>query len=132
MLKETTYRSVRMRQSARDRACVNCGLQDGSVVFCHLNDGEFGRGIGMKGSDLMGFWGCRVCHDLYDGRAGGLGKEAKRAMGWHCCCRTLYRFGQEGFFEWSWLGKARLGSVGYGKARCQTVVRPTRTNVCRT
>src|SRR3954471_21555372 len=99
MLKETTYRSARLRQSARDRACVCCGKQDGTTVWCHLNDLEFGHGMGLKGSDLMGFWGCQYCHDVYDGRRAHLDRKEKRDMGVWAFARTMYRLGQEGFFD---------------------------------
>jgi len=40
------------------------GPENNTVVFCHLNGG----GMGLKQKDLFGFYGCHICHSIYDQR----------------------------------------------------------------
>ncbi len=72
--------------TARTRACNN---NRSTSVWCHLNDLFVGRGAYHKGHDILGFIGCSDCHNLYDGRAGGLSLEEKRIIGWEAHARTL-------------------------------------------
>ena len=70
-LAKTAYvRSTKIRQSARGESCsMNsplCNYNHDTVVWCHSNFGEHGKGIGIKAHDIFGFYGCSACHDWLD------------------------------------------------------------------
>lgn len=65
-------RSKAIRDAAKGEPCTICGRNDGTTVFCHLNESFAGKGVGRKASDIAGFMGCRNCHDEYDGRKKGM------------------------------------------------------------
>jgi hypothetical protein len=73
--KQPRYENKKITQSARARNCTinlpGCNYNPETVVYCHLNGAEFGKGMGIKADDGMGFYGCSHCHDLYDGRIEG-------------------------------------------------------------
>jgi hypothetical protein len=59
----------KLRDSARDQACVNCGRQDGTTVWAHYfgpRRGAYGGGMGIKGHDVVGAWLCSQCHYQFD------------------------------------------------------------------
>ena len=64
--KRKPIRSKAIRQAANGEACTVCGKNDGTTVFCHLNESWAGKGIGQKSDDIAGFFGCDVCHLDYD------------------------------------------------------------------
>jgi hypothetical protein len=69
-----TYRNKKLRESAQGKDCQLripgvCNGNPETVVWCHLNGQEYGKGMGHKAHDLFGFYGCSACHDVYDGRA---------------------------------------------------------------
>ena len=68
--KRKPIRSKAITQAANGEACTVCERNDGTTVFCHLNEGWAGKGMGQKADDIAGFFGCRECHDIYDGRGG--------------------------------------------------------------
>lgn len=43
-----------------------CNGDTEKTVFCHLNGAAFGKGMGVKAHDVLGFFGCSSCHDYYD------------------------------------------------------------------
>lgn len=59
-------------------------LNDGTVVFAHLNESWAGKGIGIKADDLAGAFLCAGCHAEYDRPFNLLGRiedwEITRAM----------------------------------------------------
>jgi hypothetical protein len=68
-----TYRNKKLLASAQGKDCQLripgvCNGNPETVVWCHLNGQEYGKGMGHKSHDLFGFYGCSNCHDLYDGR----------------------------------------------------------------
>jgi Protein of unknown function (DUF1364) len=65
--KRKPFRSKAITQAANDEACTICGRNDGTTVFCHLNESWAGKGMGQKADDCAGFFGCRTCHAIYDG-----------------------------------------------------------------
>jgi hypothetical protein len=67
--KRTPIRSKAIRNAAKDEACTVCGRNDGTTVFCHLNEAWAGKGMGQKADDIAGFFGCAKCHSAYDGRS---------------------------------------------------------------
>lgn len=77
----TVERTSKLLSAARDYPCVLCH-KHGYTVAAHCNDSLF-KGIGRKAPDWMVAYVCGDpggCHDQIDGRAGGLSKDAKRAM----------------------------------------------------
>ena len=59
-------RSKAIRNAANGEACTICQKQDGTVVFCHLNESFAGKGMRLKAEDIAGFFGCAGCHKQYD------------------------------------------------------------------
>lgn len=70
-MKRRPYRNPRILKAAEGESCTICSIQDGTIVFCHLNEGFAGKGMGQKADDFAGFFGCKRCHDIYDGRQPG-------------------------------------------------------------
>lgn len=66
LTKRVAIRSKAIRDAANGESCTVCGRNDGTTVFCHLNNGWAGKGMGKKADDLAGFFGCGECHRLYD------------------------------------------------------------------
>lgn len=60
------YRNRKLTQSAQHEACVNCGANDGTIVFAHSNSQKHGKGMGIKAHDLFGAFLCHQCHYIYD------------------------------------------------------------------
>lgn len=63
------YRNKKLTQSARNESCVSCGNPE--CCWCHSDEMYHGQGKGIKAHDLFGFYGCKQCHDWYDGRSKG-------------------------------------------------------------
>lgn len=53
-----------------------CNNNPQTVVACHSNDGEDGKGMGQKADDIFIAFGCSGCHKWYD--EGPVSKEEKR------------------------------------------------------
>lgn len=74
----------KLRESAKDAPyCMGCGKPnpDGDLLcLAHSNALEDGRGAYHKSNDLFGAILCMECHDLVDGRKGGLTKAKKHGM----------------------------------------------------
>jgi hypothetical protein len=101
-LSELRQREVRLRlpkllSSAEGQACANCGSMVG-VVAAHCNDLEF-KGIGRKAPDALVAFLCVRCHDICDGRAGGLALAEKRAIWDRSFKRTVVRWFQSGIVK---------------------------------
>lgn len=43
-----------------------CNYDPATTVWCHLNGARYGKGMGMKAHDVLGFAGCSSCHEYYD------------------------------------------------------------------
>ena len=70
-LAKTGYvRSAKIRQSARGESCTmnssQCNYDPETVVWCHSNFSEHGKGYGIKAHDVFGFYGCSACHYWLD------------------------------------------------------------------
>lgn len=93
-----TYRNRKLLEAARDRPCVLCSSV-GTTVAAHSNALEHGRGIGHKAPDYMVAYLCVLCHDIVDGRSGGLSKEAKRDMWLRAWTKTVAIWFNEGIVK---------------------------------
>lgn len=90
LTKRRAIRSDAIRKAAYGEACCVCDRNDGTTVFCHLNESWAGKGMGQKADDI-GFFGCSECHDMYDGR--NIPDNASSAIGledW-LITRAMYR-----------------------------------------
>jgi hypothetical protein len=67
-VKRKSYRNQAMRDSANGEACVNCGLQDGTVVLAHLPMMGIADGGSSKCDDYVSAYLCRECHEHTDGK----------------------------------------------------------------
>lgn len=64
-------RSQKVLRHAKGQPCTAkfpgiCNDNPETTVFCHLNGGAFGKGMGQKAHDVLGFFGCSACHAAYD------------------------------------------------------------------
>lgn len=74
VLKSSRPKTTKIRQSARGEECL---LQfpipeyhdPATVVLCHDNRLESGKGMGLKAPDTAAAYGCVHCHNILDGRA---------------------------------------------------------------
>lgn len=66
--------------AARLYPCSHCHRNDGTIVAAHCNELALGRGFAHKTPDYLVAYLCSVCHDVVDGRSGGLELEQKRTM----------------------------------------------------
>lgn len=93
-----TYRNEKLRRSADGESCVNCGAQDGTVVWGHSNQQVFGKGMGLKCSDAAGFYICGRCHTAHDqGRA--LSKSERRENEFEWIAKSLVRAIEKGVLK---------------------------------
>lgn len=63
-----------IRDSARGEECTVriagvCNHDPATTVWSHFPLNDAGKGMGMKGLDLVGCYSCAACHDVVDGRA---------------------------------------------------------------
>lgn len=63
----------RIRESARGEQCQIriyqvCNHDPETTVLCHPNELGSGHGMGHKGIDELGAYGCFNCHNVYDRR----------------------------------------------------------------
>lgn len=72
-MKASRPKSTPIRKSARGEDCTLmipgvCNRDPETVVLCHSNRLEDGKGMGLKAPDKEGAYGCSCCHDVLDGR----------------------------------------------------------------
>jgi hypothetical protein len=65
MLTKNKYRNKKLKESARDQACV-CHGNEGTTVWAHSNSLRHGKGTGVKAHDLFGAYLCHESHQDYD------------------------------------------------------------------
>jgi hypothetical protein len=76
-----------------------CGLlNDGTVVGAHSNSLRDGKGMGQKSHDVLAYL-CRACHDLVDGRIGGMDRAARRMLWLEAAHETILWLLQSGHLE---------------------------------
>ncbi len=91
-------RSKKLKDIARHQPCVMCGADDGTIVLAHANLLEFGKGKGIKASDIMGGWLCWNCHSEYD-QGNKMTKEEKRDFILTAICRTINELARQGVIK---------------------------------
>lgn len=80
--KPEVHRNAALLEMARGRPCLilfpYLVHDPDTVVACHSNLGEHGKGGARKANDEYSVWGCRDCHHLLD-QGSYLTAEEKRA-----------------------------------------------------
>lgn len=61
-----SFKSQKLRDSARDEICVNCNAQDGTVVLAHLPMMGIAAGGSSKCDDFVSAYLCGRCHHEAD------------------------------------------------------------------
>lgn len=64
-------RSNKVLRSAKGQTCTArfpgiCNGDPATTVWAHLNGHAFGKGMGIKAHDILGFHSCDGCHAYYD------------------------------------------------------------------
>lgn len=101
-------RSKKITDAARDRACVNCNAQDGTIVRAHYSgprQHQYGKGRGIKGHDCVAADLCQKCHNQFDSYKVGQGAtqmlrdidHSEQFL--HLCILTLIRDIEEGVYK---------------------------------
>ena len=65
-MQKFTYRNPKILAHANGQQCQNCGCNDGTVVACHSNQQEHGKGRGIKAHDVFVAFLCGNCHYWLD------------------------------------------------------------------
>lgn len=90
--KSKTYRNPKLLRLAEGQSCVNCDIQDGTIVSAHSN---FGKGMGLKASDSTIMHLCFRCHTEYD-QGSKMNRYEKREFAEKMNGRTLRRLLEQG------------------------------------
>lgn len=77
---------------------MHCGANDGTTVWAHSNQGEHGKGMGIKANDAMGMLLCSTCHFQLD-QGLAMTKEERREFTYRNICKTHLRLWQEGLVK---------------------------------
>ena len=79
MFPKTKYlRDKKRLEACRSLPCQHCGVEDGTVVAAHSNEGAHGKGRGIKASDEFVAALCFTCHANLD--QGRMSKQERAEM----------------------------------------------------
>lgn len=75
-----TVREIpKLRKSAKGEQCTMyspmCNGNSETVVWCHSDYSEHGRGFSHKSHDVFGFYGCSGCNAWYDVHSKEIGSK---------------------------------------------------------
>lgn len=78
-----------------------CRCNSESTVWCHLRMIGI-SGLGLKSPDVLGAFGCQVCHDIVDNRSHPhiFTYEERRSLLLEGVARTLYLLVKRGILKW--------------------------------
>lgn len=80
-MKRKPYRNKKILEAARGEECLIespvCNYDPETVVACHSNESDDGKGTGQKADDCFIAFGCSACHNLVDGGELGYGSTAE-------------------------------------------------------
>lgn len=93
-----------IRDSARGEECTVriegvCNFNPATTVWSHGPFNDAGKGMGIKGLDVIGCYACSACHDVVDGRAtrpAGMTREQVLLDWFFGMARSLVRLRQKG------------------------------------
>lgn len=98
LVKTKPYRSKKLLAAAAGRSCIRCGCDDGTVISAHytgFRQHSYGKGAGIKCSDLACAWFCATCHAHFDQpqeyKSVDLSEEFL-----HCIVLTLIKAAEDG------------------------------------
>lgn len=93
----------KLREAARDQACVRCGLNDGSTVLAHyfgVRRHAYGGGMSIKGHDVVGAHLCQRCHVEMDTDSRNKAQKWEHSEEFlHCCALTIIRLLEQGVLK---------------------------------
>lgn len=78
--KHQYIRSPKLMEAYRKIPCQRCGRDDGTVCGAHSNQGQHGKGKGIKADDNMAASLCHACHMEID--QGSKLSEIERVQEW--------------------------------------------------
>lgn len=90
-----TYRNDRLLRAVRELPCQACGVEDGTIVAAHANQG---KGMGIKSSDATIAALCHACHSMLD-QSGAMSKEDRRAFEERMNLKTLRALLERGMLK---------------------------------
>jgi len=73
----SNYRSKKILNGANGAPCMNCNVQDGTIVAAHSNQYRDGRGYAFKSHDFRVAYLCHACHYAIDHGKGGKGHRTE-------------------------------------------------------
>lgn len=94
--REPRWECKKLTDMARHYHCMNCGIDDGTIVSAHSNSGRHGKGMARKAHDVFVAFLCFRCHGWLDQGAGRdptniYGPDDKQEMWRHAHDKTLLR-----------------------------------------
>lgn len=88
MFPKTKYlRDKKRLEACRSLPCQHCGVEDGTVVAAHSNEGIHGKGRSIKASDEFVAALCFTCHANLD--QGKMSKYEKSQMWQNAHVKTI-------------------------------------------
>lgn len=93
LMKQPTWRSRKYLDQARGQQCVRCGAWSETVVAAHYTgyrQHTYGKGRGVKPSDVAVADLCRECHEHFDRPEQRKSTEASEEF-LHCILLTIMR-----------------------------------------
>lgn len=92
------YRNKALLEAVRQAPCMQCGLQDGTVVAAHSNALRDGKGKGIKAHDYRIAALCFKCHHELD-QGNKLTKQERVQMFEDCHRDTIGWLFAEGYLQ---------------------------------
>lgn len=100
----SAIRSAKVLRSAKGQPCAArfpgiCNGNPETTVWAHLNGHAFGKGMGTKAHDVLGFHACSDCHSYYDtghGTKAWLSDDVLLECVLSAVCETWVRLIREG------------------------------------
>ena len=97
------YRNKKVLELAGE--CDHCmwcgGGEQGWIVAAHCNSQEFGKGMGLKASDIPVAYLCHTCHEMIDRPAASshLSRMDRELIFFKASAKTMLWLAQEGHLE---------------------------------
>ena len=89
------YRNRKLLNLAKGMPCVECGIEDETIVAAHSNQG---KGMGIKASDSTIMFLCYRCHTELDcGKT--MTRDEKREFTYRNNAKTLRMLLEEGYLD---------------------------------
>jgi len=99
--KNKPYRNKKLLNASRNRTCIKCDADDGTIVRAHyqgLGSSRLGKGKGQKPHDFASADLCMLCHSEFDRYVAGNNTD----RGWEfllLCMETLARDFRQGIIK---------------------------------